>query len=179
MSRALLQRGDVQGALAHLDAPRDDTDALLVASAGAEALVLAAAGQPERAVALTDRANALPVGSYLDHLESWMARGLACAQLGDEACAREACATALALADGTESPLDQALARLAHAHVLAAIEDSEADDAGDLSRRVEVRAVDGRHPAAARAAGDVVVHVRRGDGLALLRAGDQLIDLRG
>ncbi len=86
MSRALLQGGNVDGALSQLDAPRDDTDALLVASAGAEAMVLAAAGQPERAVALTDRANALPIGSYLDHLESWMARGLACAQLGDDAC---------------------------------------------------------------------------------------------
>jgi Flp pilus assembly protein TadD len=97
-------------------------------------LVLAAAGQPERAVALTDRANALPIGSYLDHLESWMARGLACAQLRDDACAREACATALALADATESPLDQALARLAHAHALAALEDPEADGAGAEAR---------------------------------------------
>jgi hypothetical protein len=134
MSRALLQRGNVEGALAQLDAPRDDTDALLVASAGVEAMVLAAAGQPERAVALTDRANALPIGSYLDHLESWMARGLACAQLDDGACAREACATALALADSTESPLDQALARLAHSHALAALDDPEADGAGAEAR---------------------------------------------
>jgi hypothetical protein len=57
-----------------------------------------------------------------------MARGLACAQLGDVECAREACATALAIADGTESPLDQALARLAHAHVLDALHDPEAAD---------------------------------------------------
>src|SRR3989440_6981879 len=121
MSRALLQGGNVQGALAQLDAPRDDTDALLVTSGGVEAMVLAAAGQPERAVALTDRANAVGIGSYLDHLEAWIARGLACAQLGDEACAREACATALALADGTESPLDQALARLAHSQALTAL----------------------------------------------------------
>jgi class 3 adenylate cyclase/tetratricopeptide (TPR) repeat protein len=134
MSRALLQRADVEGALSQLDMPRDDTDALLVASAGVESLVLAAAGQPERAVALTDRANGLPVGSYLDHLESWMARGLACAQLGDEACAREACATALALADGTESPLDQALARLAHSHALSALDDPEAEAAGAEAR---------------------------------------------
>jgi len=134
MSRALLQRGDVEGALAQLDAPRDDTDALLVASAGVEALVLAAAGQPERAIALTDRANALDVGSYLDHLESWMARGLACAQLRDDACAREACGTALVLADGTESPLDQAIARLAHAHALSALEDPEAGAAGVEAR---------------------------------------------
>jgi hypothetical protein len=105
-----------------------------VASAGAEAMVLAAAAQPERAVALTDRANALPVGSYLDHLESWMARALACAQLGDEPCAREACATALALADGTESPLDQALARLCHSHALAALDDPEAETAGADAR---------------------------------------------
>ncbi|HMF83580.1 MAG TPA: adenylate/guanylate cyclase domain-containing protein [Acidimicrobiia bacterium] len=142
MSRALLQRGNVAGALAHLDAPRDDTDALLVASAGAEAMVLAAAGQPDRAVALTDRANALPIGSYLDHLESWMARGLACAQLRDEACAREACATALAVADGTESPLDQALARLCHAHALAALADPEADDArADARARLDALGV--------------------------------------
>jgi class 3 adenylate cyclase/tetratricopeptide (TPR) repeat protein len=134
MSRAQLQRGNVEGALAQLDVPRDDTDALLVASAGAEAMVLAAAGQPERAVALTDRANALPIGSYLDHLESWMARGLACAQMRDDACAREACATALALADGTESPLDQALARLAHSHALAVLDDPEAEVAGAEAR---------------------------------------------
>ena len=134
MSRALLQLGNVGGALANLDTPRDDTDALLVASAGVEAMVLAAAGQPERAVALTDRANALPIGSYLDHLESWMARGLACAQLGEDACAREACATALALADGTESPLDQALARLAHSHALTALDDPEAAAAGAEAR---------------------------------------------
>jgi class 3 adenylate cyclase/tetratricopeptide (TPR) repeat protein len=134
MSRALLQLGNVAGALANLDTPRDDTDALLVASAGVEAMVLAAAGQPERAVALTDRANALPIGSYLDHLESWMARGLACAQLGEDACAREACATALALADGTESPLDQALARLAHSHALTALDDPEAEAAGAEAR---------------------------------------------
>jgi hypothetical protein len=56
-----------------------------------------------------------------------MARGLACAQLGDDECAREACATALALADATESPLDQALARLAHSHALAALDDPEAE----------------------------------------------------
>ena len=97
-------------------------------------MVLAAAGQPERAVALTDRANAVGIGSYLDHLEAWIARGLACAQLGDEACAREACATALALADGTESPLDQALARLAHSHALAALDDPEAEAAGAEAR---------------------------------------------
>jgi class 3 adenylate cyclase/tetratricopeptide (TPR) repeat protein len=134
MSRALLQLGNVAGALANLDTPRDDTDALLVASAGVEAMVLAAAGQPERAVALTDRANALPIGSYLDHLESWMARGLACAQLGEDASAREACATALALADGTESPLDQALARLAHSHALTALDDPETEAAGAEAR---------------------------------------------
>jgi tetratricopeptide (TPR) repeat protein len=127
MSRALLQSGNIEGALAQLDAPRGDTDALLVASAGAEALVLAAAGQPERAVALTDRANAVSVGSYLDHLEAWMARALAAAQIGDDARAREAAATALAIADGTESPLDQALARLAQAHVLEALDDPAAE----------------------------------------------------
>ncbi len=127
MSRAQLQLGNIQGALAQLDVPRDDTDALLVAAGGIEAMVLAAAGQPDRAVALTDRANAVPIGSYLDHLEAWTARGLACAQLGDEECAREACATALALADGTESPLDQALARLAHAHALRVLDDPEAE----------------------------------------------------
>jgi tetratricopeptide (TPR) repeat protein len=127
MSRAQLQCGNVEGALARLDAPRGDSDALLVASAGVEAMVFAAAGQPERAVALTDRVSTISVGSYLDHLEAWMARALACAQLGDEACAREAGATALALADATESPLDQALARLAQAHVLAALDDSEAE----------------------------------------------------
>jgi class 3 adenylate cyclase/tetratricopeptide (TPR) repeat protein len=134
MSRALLQRGNVEGAMAQLDSPRDDTDALVVASAGVEAMVLAAAGQPERAIALTDRANALPIGSYLDHLESWMARGLACAQLSDDACAREACATAMALADGTESPLDQALARLAHSYALGALDDPEAEAAGAEAR---------------------------------------------
>ncbi len=48
--------------------------------------------------------------------------------------AREACATALALADGTESPLDQALARLAHSHALAALEDPEAEPAGAEAR---------------------------------------------
>jgi phosphoglycerate dehydrogenase-like enzyme len=116
----------VERALAQLDAPRGDSDALLVASAGVEAMVLAAAGQPERAIALTGNANAVSVGSYLDHLEAWMARALAAAQLGDEALAREACATALAVADGTESPLDQALARLAHAHVLDALDDPDA-----------------------------------------------------
>jgi hypothetical protein len=98
-----------------------------VASAGAEAMVLSAAGQPERAIALTDSANAVSVGSYLDHLEAWMARALAAAQLGDDERAREACATALAVADGTESPLDQALARLAHAHVLETLDDPDAD----------------------------------------------------
>jgi tetratricopeptide (TPR) repeat protein len=138
MSRALLQGGNVQGALAQLDAPRDDTDALLVTSGGVEAMVLAAAGQPERAVALTDRTNAVGIGSYLDHLEAWMARGLACAQLGDDECAREACATALALADGTESPLDQALARLAHSHALAALDDPEAEAvAADARARLD------------------------------------------
>jgi hypothetical protein len=78
-------------------------------------------------VALTDRANSVSIGSYLDHLEAWMARALACAQLGDDGCAREAGATVLALADETESPLDQALARLAQAHVLEVLGDSEAD----------------------------------------------------
>ena len=134
MSRALLQCGNVQGALAQLDVPRDDTDALLVASGGVEAMVLAAAGQPDRAVALTDRTNEVGIGSYLDHLEAWMARGLACAQLGEDACAREACATALALADGTESPLDQALARLAHSHALAALDDPGAEAAASEAR---------------------------------------------
>jgi class 3 adenylate cyclase/tetratricopeptide (TPR) repeat protein len=134
MSRAMLQSGNVEGALAQLDAPRGDSDALLVASAGAEAMVLAAASKPERALALTERANGADVGGYLDHLEAWMARSLAAAQLGDDERAREACATALAIADGTESPLDQALARLAHAHVLDALGDPEAADA-----RVEAR----------------------------------------
>jgi class 3 adenylate cyclase/tetratricopeptide (TPR) repeat protein len=135
MSRAMLQSGDVGGALAQLDAPRGDSDMLLLASAGTEALVLAAAGQPERAVALTDHANAVSVGGYLDHLQAWMARALACAQLEDDACAREAGATVLALADETESPLDQALARLAQAHVLEVLGDSEAE-----AMRAEARA---------------------------------------
>ena len=50
MSRALLQLGNVGGALAHLDTPRDDTDALLVSSSGATK-VPSRRGPPERAVA--------------------------------------------------------------------------------------------------------------------------------
>jgi class 3 adenylate cyclase/tetratricopeptide (TPR) repeat protein len=129
MSRAMLQQGNVEGALAQLDIPRDDSDALLVSSGGVEAMVLAAAGRPDRAIAITDGVNAVSVGSYLDHLEAWMARGLASAQLGDDERAREACATALAVADATESPLDQAIARLAHGHALAALGDPEAESA--------------------------------------------------
>ena len=75
-----------------------------------------------------------PPASPSARLRSRIARGLACAQLGDEACAREACATALALADGTESPLDQALARLAHSHALTALGDPEAEAAGAEAR---------------------------------------------
>jgi tetratricopeptide (TPR) repeat protein len=135
MSRAMLQSGKIDAALAQLDAPRGDSDALLVSSAGAEAMVLAAAGKPEGALALTERANAVDVGGYLDHLEAWMARALAAAQLGDDERAREACETALAVADGTESPLDQALARLANAHVLDALGDPEAAEV-----RLEARA---------------------------------------
>ena len=121
-ARVLLQRGRPSEAMALLEAWAGSENAgFVAASGGVHALAFAGAGAVDRAVELTDRLAELDTGSYLDHLEAWIARALAFAQRGDEDAAREACEIVLGLADTTESILDQAIARLARAHVLEAL----------------------------------------------------------
>ena len=121
-ARSLVQRGRPEEALVELEAwAGSETAAFVAASGGVHALALAGAGAVDRAIELTERLVELDTGSYLDHLEAWIARALALALREDEEPAREACEIVLGLADTTESLLDQALARLTKAHVLEAL----------------------------------------------------------
>jgi class 3 adenylate cyclase/tetratricopeptide (TPR) repeat protein len=134
-ARVLVQQGRPAEAMARIeDWAGSENAGFVAASGGIHALACAGAGATDRAIELTDRLVELDTGSYLDHLEAWIARALALAQRGDEDAAREACEMVLGLADTTESILDQAIARLARAHVLDAL---GAHDAG--SARAEAR----------------------------------------
>jgi len=129
-ARSLVQRGRPEEALVELEAwAGSENAAFVAASGGVHALALAGAGAVDRAIELTERLIELDTGSYLDHLEAWIARALALALREEEQPAREACEIVLGLADTTESLLDQALARLTKAHVLESLGAEDAPSA--------------------------------------------------
>ena len=117
---ARLQRGDATGARAELEETYaiERNESAIAATGGILALARAADGDPEAAFHLTSDLIELTANSYLDRLQAWMARGLAAAQLRRATDARIAIDRAVEIADATESPLDQTIARLARAVVL-------------------------------------------------------------
>ncbi len=134
-ARVFIQQGRARDAIGELEAwAGSENAAFVAASGGVHALALAGAGAVDRAIELTDRLVELDTGSYLDHLEAWIARALAFAQRVDHEDARNACEVVVGLADTTESVLDQAIARLAQAHVLEALEAPEARSARTEAR---------------------------------------------
>ncbi|HEX4778144.1 MAG TPA: hypothetical protein VFW74_15305, partial [Acidimicrobiia bacterium] len=84
-------------------------------------------GHAEEALTRCDGAPE-PV-TFLDRIHLAFARAFASARLGDTATAREEADRAVAIADGTESRLEQAITRLARAHVLAAVAPEDAPGA--------------------------------------------------
>ena len=126
---ALLQAGRAQEARAALEEAFEhaSSESARAASGGILAMARAATGDAEEAFALTEELTATEVGSYLDRLQAWMARGLIGAQLGRATDTRAAVDRAVELADATESPLDQALARLARAHALEELANADAE----------------------------------------------------
>ncbi len=126
---ALLQDGQVDAALRTLHVALDTAIHSGVSSALTAAVAIAetAAGRPADALARCDRATE-PV-TFLDGIHLAFARAFASARLGDEERARAQCDRAVAIADGTESRLEQAVTRLARAHVLAVVAPDEAASA--------------------------------------------------
>ena len=131
-----LQTGDVKNAVARLEEAREGLSIRgpLAASGAALALAYAAAGCPDRALAVLEEVDREAV-TYLDRLQAALAHGFALAQQGDAAGAEQALWRAGEIADRTESGLDQALARLARAHGWAALGRSDAAEV-----RAEARA---------------------------------------
>lgn len=128
MGLSLVQLGRPDEALVPLQSARElaTQDSWLSAVAGPTMLARAACGDTEKVFHIADRVRALANGSYLDLLMVSYGVGLAQAQAADEAAARTELTGAVDAADGTESLLDQALARLALAHGLESL---GADDA--------------------------------------------------
>ena len=79
----------------------------------AQALVLAAEGRPEEAIAMGAAVSESAGASYLDRQTAAAAVGLANAQLGDADEARQALIAGVIAVDATDDRVAQALARLA------------------------------------------------------------------
>jgi len=131
MGLALLQLGRGDEALAQLDDARERAtqDSWLAAVAGPTTLALAALGDVDRVARIAGSVRTLATGSYLDLLLVSYGAGLADARVGNERGAREELGSAVTAADGTDSLLDQAVARLALAHGLTALDTIDAADA--------------------------------------------------
>ena len=134
-----LQLGDV-GAALQLAEPAltvsgvKDTKGAYADAASVAALVYAAAGRPDDALAFAQKVEELDGGTYADRVTALTAAGLAHAQHGrleDAATAFERAETILA---GTGDRLRQALLPLARAHALEAVDAAVADRALTAAR---------------------------------------------
>ncbi|MBA3654371.1 MAG: tetratricopeptide repeat protein [Actinobacteria bacterium] len=114
---AQLQLGRVGDALAQLEQAERDahTDGERAFARAALALAFAADGDPEKALSTAATLPELSAGTYIDRMQATVARGLALARLGRTSEAETALTEAVAIVDGTDDLLDQAVARLGRA----------------------------------------------------------------
>ncbi len=135
---ALLQSGDAEAACEAFEEVRavwgEQPNAFISATA---ALVRAAAGHRAEAEEAMRSLDEAPGTTYLDRVTALLAAGCAAAADGEESVARTRLDEALAIADGTEDRLTQAVARLARARALEALGTTDAADAlGDARARL-------------------------------------------
>jgi tetratricopeptide (TPR) repeat protein len=149
---ALLQAGRADEAVAHLtELDRDGN--VGYADAAALALALVAAGQPDEVPAIVERS--LDQGTYLDRLQLALAEAFAKLQLNESDTA-DAFDGLVAIADATESRLDQAIVAVARAEAWRALERPDADDAereANLRKEAIGTPMPGWHTAFSLAAG--------------------------
>ncbi|HVF32233.1 MAG TPA: adenylate/guanylate cyclase domain-containing protein [Acidimicrobiales bacterium] len=122
---ALLQLGRAPQAQAILRQAHEaaTTPGAQHASGSARALAEVAAGDPEAALAVVERLDGVPEGTYIDRIGTTFAKGFALLRLGRREESRAAFDGAVATADGTGDRLNQALTRLARARALASMDD--------------------------------------------------------
>ena len=104
------------------------------------ALVTAAIGKPDEAIAAADSVDCSPGASYLDRVTAGAARVLALAQKGDVTATQHAQTEAEAFVDATDDVLARRLTRLAGAEALAAL---GADGADELRRETQAELIAG------------------------------------
>ena len=133
---ALAQQGRLEEAIEVLEPAYTGTDhdGPVMALGSRLALAYAAAGRVDDAQRVVDDLQARSGGTYSDRIIALWAEGLAHARRGDPD-ARAAMDAAHAIATTTDAPLEHALAALARAKVLTAIDAPDAADAADDARR--------------------------------------------
>jgi tetratricopeptide (TPR) repeat protein len=131
-----LQLGDALGAIAALEPCYDDvTDDGARMSVGSRlAIAYAVAHRPEDACAVLDDLRARTGGTYSDRMFALWAEALVQMQTG-EGDARASVDAAHAIATATDARLEHAIAALARAKVLAALDEPDADDVADDADR--------------------------------------------
>jgi class 3 adenylate cyclase/tetratricopeptide (TPR) repeat protein len=122
----LLQLGRVDDAIALLEPQYSaaEYDGVAMNMGSRLALAYAAARRPVDALRVVRELQDRAGGTYHDRLLGLWAEAAACVQSGGEA--RAAVDAAHAIASATDAPLEHALAELARAHVLRAIDDPDA-----------------------------------------------------
>jgi class 3 adenylate cyclase/tetratricopeptide (TPR) repeat protein len=143
---ALLQNGRIDEACAWLEpayALAED-DGPIAALGGLLTLTYAAAGRPEQACRIAEGVEAVPGGTYLDRIWRRWGEGFARLQIGDIDGGLAALDDADAIAAGTDSAVDQAMASLARAIGLAAVGHAHAATAReDATARLARLGIDG------------------------------------
>ncbi len=131
-----LQRGDVAGAIATLEASfrAAEDDGPRMALGCRLALAYAASRRSDDARAVIDELATRGGGTYSDRMLALWAESLVHAQTG-EGDARASVDAAHAIATATDARLEHAIAAFARAKVLAALDDPEADEAADDAQR--------------------------------------------
>jgi len=129
LALARLQQGDVEGALVSVEQAVSTFPVTHPYSQSAMALVLAAAGKPDAALASARGVLDGTVATYLDRTLAGCAVVLASAQSGDARATAEASQQLLAMVDGTGDHVAHAMARLARAEALQVLDDPNALDA--------------------------------------------------
>ena len=134
LALGLLMDGDIDGALAVVEALAEESAGHPYLTS-AQALVLAADARPKEAILTGALVTDNPAASYLDRQTAAAAVGLANAQLGDDEEARRALIGGVVAADATDDRVAQALARLALAVGLEALDAQDAPVAREDAAR--------------------------------------------
>jgi class 3 adenylate cyclase/tetratricopeptide (TPR) repeat protein len=143
LALAHLQSGDVDRAMAFVEEAQEVRPDHPNGTQ-AKALVLAANGRPEEAVALARSVPTMPGNTYMDRFLAGITLGLAHAQMRDRAAAIAALDSASAGVAATDDAVAPVLVLQARAEVLRALDDQAGADAAqaDVDRRSDVLDLD-------------------------------------